>query len=158
MGPGDQDVPPLTQSRGTMSVAMTASRPSAVATVRPALDRLAQLATLGLDWDSYGAAPPSAEAIATARRLVVAAAEQLVDVVGEGVRPYAVAPLADGCVQLTWRGPSDDLEVEVGPRENVGYLLVRKRGDEETFEEGEGVSASEVLNLVARILIPRDDG
>jgi hypothetical protein len=137
---------------------MTASRSSAAATMRSVLDRLTQLAALDPDWDSYGAAPPSAEAVATARQLVLAVAERLVDVVGEQARPFAVAPLADGCVQLTWRGPSDELEVEIGPRDDVGYLLVKDRGGAESTEVAEGVTASDVLDLVERVLLARDDG
>lgn len=131
---------------------MTTSRPNPTVTMRPALDHLARLAELGPDWDSYGGVPPTAEAVATARRLVLAVANELVDVAGVEVRPHTVAPLADGCVQLTWRGRSDELEVEVGPRDDIGYLLVKRQGSEETFQEAEGVSSSEILELIGRVV------
>lgn len=137
---------------------MATHRPTARTTVQPALDRLAQLGRLGPNWDSYGGAPPSARAIAVARQLMLGVAERLADEAGERAWPYAVAPLADGCVQLTWRGPSDEIEVEIGPRDSIGYLLIKRHGDEESFEEGEGVSASDVLKIIGRVLRPRGDG
>jgi hypothetical protein len=141
-----------------MRAEMATHRRTARITVQPALDRLAQLAQLGPDWDSYGGVPPSAEAIATARQLVLGAGELLADTVGQRALPYAVAPLADGCVQLTWRGRFDEIEVEIGPRDSIGYLLIRRQGDDETFDEGERVSASKALELVGRVLLPRGDG
>ncbi len=126
--------------------------------VQPSLDRLAQLAKLDQDWDSYGGVPPSAQAIDKARQVMLAVAKRFADEVGERARPYGVAPLADGCVQLTWRGPVDELEVEIGPRDGIGYLMIKGRGNTETFEEGEGISTSETLDLVGRVLLARGDG
>jgi hypothetical protein len=143
---------------GKMWPVMTTHRSSAHVIVQPSLDRLAQLAKLGQNWDSYGGVPPSAQAIDSAHRVIVAAAERFAGEVGDRARPYAVAPLADGCVQVTWRGSVDELEVEIGPRDSVGYLLIKGRGNEETFEEGEGISTSETLDLVGRVLLARGDG
>jgi hypothetical protein len=137
---------------------MATRRSSARIIVQPSLDRPAQLAKLGQDWDSYDGVPPSAQAIDTAHRVILAAAERFADEVGERARPYVVAPLADGCVQVTWRGPVDELEVEIGPRDSIGYLLIKGRGSAETFEEGEGISASDTLDLVGRVLLARGDG
>jgi hypothetical protein len=137
---------------------MTTHRSSAYIMVQPSLDRLAQLAKLDQDWDSYGGVPPSAQAIDKARQVMLAVAKRFADEVGERARPYGVAPLADGCVQLTWRGPVDELEVEIGPRDSIGYLMIKGRGNTETFEEGEGISTSETLDLVGRVLLARGDG
>jgi hypothetical protein len=137
---------------------MTASKWDSRVSVQPVLDRLEQLARLGPNWDSYGGAPPTAQAVHAAHRLVLAVAEELTAVAGESARPYAVAPLADGCVQLTWRGPRDEVEVEIGPRDNLAYLLVKGQGSVETVEEAEDVSLSEVIDLVARVLLSAGDG
>jgi hypothetical protein len=117
---------------------------------------LDQLGRLGPNWDSYGGAPPTAQAVQAAHRLVLGVAEELA--ADESAQPYAVAPLADGCVQLTWRGPRDEIEVEVGPRDNMAYLLVKSRGASETVEEAEDVSRSEVIDLVARVLLSANGG
>jgi hypothetical protein len=138
-----------------IAVAMTASRLRATLAVRPALDRLAEFSRLESDWDSYGGSPPSAAAIAAASRLVLAVAEHLVDVVSDRARPYAAAHLADGSVQITWRGPVDELEVEIGPGESIGYLLITERGSNERYEDREDVLPAEILKLVARVLLPR---
>jgi hypothetical protein len=131
------------------------TRAEAEASLEPTLDRLARLAELGSDWDSYGGAPPSGQALATARELLFAVAERCGELVGERVRPYAVAPIADGGVQLEWRGAHRELELEIGPGGDVGYLLVERHGGERQFEEGDDLSWPKALDLVARVLTPQ---
>lgn len=137
---------------------MTASKPHVAAAVRPVLDRIDQLGWLESNWDSYGGEPPTAEATAAAASLVTAVAGKLFHEVGDRVRPYAVAPLADGCIQLTWRGVSDEIEVEVGAQGTLGYLLVRGRGEDEAYQEGDDVSEARILDLVAGVVLPPGHG
>jgi len=122
--------------------------------VQPALCRLAQLAALPTDWDSYGAAPPSLLAVSTARELLLAVDEQFGHAVGERVQPYAVAPIAGGGIQLEWRGPRAEIEVEIDSAGQLGYLVVAKQGGERTFEERDNLVRAEVVTAVARVLFP----
>lgn len=121
--------------------------------LQPVLNRLEGFASLPADWDSYGAEPISPHAIYLARRFMHAVAEQFSDLARERVRPYAVAPLVDGGVQIEWRGPGGDIEVEIGPDGALGYLLIRDDGSTRMFEERDNVSWSEMLDLVAKVLI-----
>ncbi len=125
--------------------------------VQPMLRRLAQLAALPTDWDSYGAAPPSLLALSTARELLLAVDEQFGHVVGERVQPYAVAPIADGGIHLEWRGPRAEIEVEIDLMGQQGYLVVAEQGGERTFEEKDNPVGAEVAAAVAKVLLPLPD-
>ncbi|MBI2940711.1 MAG: hypothetical protein HYY04_09775 [Chloroflexi bacterium] len=120
--------------------------------VRPELEQLEGFANLEPDWDSYGAAPISGKAISTARRLMTVVAEQFGDLLGERVRPYAVAPVADGGVYVEWRGPGGQLQVQVGPDGNLTYLLVKSVRCRRVFEERSQASSTEVLSAAAGVL------
>lgn len=63
-------------------------------TAHPLEARLAEIAALPADWDSYGARPISPVAIAETRRLLAA-------MCGDGL-PTAIVPLCKGGVQLEW--------------------------------------------------------
>ena len=129
------------------------SQPRADALVRPARERLAQISRLDRDWDSYGAEPLSQKAITRANKLLGSVGGYFADLLGEQIRPYAVAPLASGGVQLQWRGPGGDLEVEVGREGDLGYLLVEGVEPNRTFTEADEVTSSEVLDLLAGVLL-----
>lgn len=120
--------------------------------LKPTRERLSKLARLRADWDSYGANPVSGAAVVRTDRLLSEFVTSFGDLIGTGIRPYAVAPLANGGVQLEWRSPDGFLEVEVGPDGDLGYLLAEHQGNDRVFEEGDGVTAAEVLELAARIL------
>ncbi len=130
---------------------------SVAAFVQPSLRRLTRLAELPTNWDSYGAAPPSLLAISMARELLLAIDEQFGHAVGERVQPYAVAPIADGGIQLEWRGPRAEIEVEIDPMGQQGYLVVAKQGVERTFEEKDNLLRAEVVAAVAKVLLPLPD-
>lgn len=115
-------------------------------------ERLNQLTKLGPNWDSYGASPVSEVAILRSNRLLEEFLLSFADLVGASVRPYAVAPLSNGGVQLEWRGPTGFLEVEVGSEGDLGYLLAIGTGDGRTLQEGDDVTSAEILQLAARIL------
>lgn len=121
--------------------------------LRPARERLAQISRLEADWDSYGAEPPSAAAVLRANSLLQAVEESLADLVGEQIRPYALAPIADGGVQLEWRGQGKTLEIEIGPDRDLGYLLIEEDGDARSFQQEDNVSTSQIVELVAKTLI-----
>jgi len=122
--------------------------------VQPTLQRLTQLAGLPGGWDSYGAAPPSPQAIFVARELLVAVASRFGRTVGDRVRPYALAPIADGGVQIEWRGPRAEIEVEIDPIGQLGYLLIDKQGTDRAFAEHDNPTRPELIDAVASVLLP----
>ena len=63
------------------------------------------------------------------------------------------APIANGSLQLEWRSPQGNLEVEIQPDQSFSYLLIKGEGSERNFEEKNEVSLSEVLNVVSQLLI-----
>jgi hypothetical protein len=123
-----------------------------------AFQRVAQLGELGPDWDSYGAAPPAHRAIATAYGLLLTAYQHYERTVGERIRPYAIVPVADGGVQLDWRGPAAEIEVEIDPTGSIGYLYIDRRGAARTFKEENDVRLSTVIALIGMVVAPEDNG
>jgi hypothetical protein len=115
--------------------------------------RLRQLAELAPDWDSYDAAPPSALAIAMASQLLATAGERFGAQAGERLSPFAIAPIPDGGVHIEWRAPAREIEVDVGPEGQLGYLFIEGRGDTRRFREAENVSLEVILELVGRTLL-----
>jgi hypothetical protein len=122
-----------------------------------ALERLNQLTTLEPSWDSEDGLPPTACAITKATWLLTEIAEDFGSTVGAAVRPYAVAPLGDGGVQLEWRGSSCDIEVEVGSTGELAYLFIERHGAQRQFSEADGVADREIIDLISRVFpAPRD--
>lgn len=131
----------------------TAVQAHADVLLRPARERLAQISRLEADWDSYGSEPPSTTAVSRAITLLESVEESLAGLLGEQIRPYAIAPVADGGVQLEWRGGDRALEVEVGPDGDFGYLSIVEDGDARSFQEEDHVSTSQIVELIAKTLI-----
>jgi hypothetical protein len=123
-----------------------------LASLERTFERLVYLARLEPDWDSYGGAPPTTIAIARAGHLVITVAQRFHVSSGGHVAPFAAMPVADGGVQLEWRGVAEDIELDIGPDGAIGYLLIDRRQAERRFEEGDGLSWSEALDLVGRVL------
>ncbi len=120
--------------------------------VQPALDRVAQLAALPPDWDSYGANPPTEQAVARANALLLAVGRAYGGTYGPAVRPYAIAPLDDGGLQLEWRGGTGEIEVEIGPQAGLAYLFIDKTGSERSFVEQDDAAWSDVTEKIAQVL------
>jgi hypothetical protein len=80
--------------------------------LKSAMERLDRLAELGPDWDSYGAGPITAEAIATGRRIV--SLLSLVSLVAPDLSEPFVCPCNDGGLQLEWHEGGVDVEIYVG--------------------------------------------
>jgi hypothetical protein len=115
---------------------------------RGALARLARIAALENDWDSYGARPISGA--------VVALVEHLLEVSAQPKVPEpAVVPTPDGGVQLEWHIRGLDLEVAVAPSA-AGALLVSLEDEwahevtEETLLPGSAQFFDLLHRLVAR--------
>jgi hypothetical protein len=117
------------------------------------IKRIAQFADLDPDWDSYGGDPPSPVARAEASRWVEIVADLFGARAGDRAVPYSVAPLADGGVQLEWRGRNGVVELEVGPDADLGYLFLLNAEDDAQTEEGDDASWSDVLRRLLRALV-----
>ncbi len=115
----------------------------------PVLDRLIYLAGVPPDWDGEGGEEPTRMAVATAAKLVIGTVQQLQERVGERALPYVLVPLSDGGIQVEWRTGALDLEVEVGPKGELGYLRVDHRGPT-SYEAGEALSFGEALRLIGQ--------
>ena len=72
---------------------------------------------------------------------------------GAAVRPYSVAPLADGGVQIEWRGPGGIVELEVGPAGELGYLFAKDQVSGSQGEETDDASWSDGLRTLLRVLV-----
>lgn len=117
----------------------------------PIFERLKELAQLKVDWDSYGAEPVSSVALVAAFELLDAVKERLCRKVREPL-PQFIAPLADGGLQLEWSRQQDDIEVEIDPNGDLGYVLIEGQGTNRKFKEQHQVSLNEVLNLLSQFL------
>ena len=116
--------------------------------LEPVIQRFEEIASLGPDWDSYGAAVPSARALATARHLAGAVAESFAPRAGERALPATVLPLADGGLQLEWLVPGGVLEVDVDPEGRLGYLLEHRIDNRMGIDEADDTSWHGILGLL----------
>lgn len=114
--------------------------------------RLRQLSALAPDWDSYGAKPVSDKAIRATHQLLSTIRDPLGTLLGDQIQPFAIAPLADGGLQLEWRGPKGTLEVDIAPDGKLGYLLVEGQKDR-SFEEGDDVPWNRIPALMRRVMV-----
>ncbi|MHB8646742.1 MAG: hypothetical protein ACYDAR_13210 [Thermomicrobiales bacterium] len=115
-----------------------------------ATQRLDEFAMLHSGWDTYDAKPIAATAIHEARQLLAAVARQFAGQ-PDSAKPFFVAPLPYGGVQIEWRRANKEIEVEIGPDGRFGYLLTSGEDENRTFEEKDDVSADTVLDLVTRL-------
>jgi hypothetical protein len=115
-----------------------------VASESPVNRRLAEVARLEEDRDSYGGLPPTPAAIRAARRLLL----QNGSIPRQGVDPDAVFPFPNGGVQLVWERNADELQVDVGPSGDIGYLWVRRAGGARESSEAELATDEAILTLV----------
>ncbi len=138
-------------SKGAIDETSSVGNPSVH--VQSAIERLEGFRALGEDWDSYDAEPPSLRAITLARVILESVCENYELIAGERVRPYAISPLSDGGVQVEWRGPQAHLELEINTIGQISYLLVTGTGEQRKYEEAERVPWSQVMGLIAGVLI-----
>jgi hypothetical protein len=113
---------------------------------------LEEIGSLHANWDSYGAPSITKSAIKAAKGLLNTLVNAQAQRLGDAVRPYSLVPLASGGIQLTWRSlRTGELEVEVGPDGQLGYLLVPPEGLQMAVEQDD-VSPKTVVALVARVI------
>lgn len=118
-----------------------------------------RLAELEHGWGGSGEPPPSSQAINTVQRLAEDAVQRFGATSGANAEPWAIAPLDTGGLLSEWRGAGGDLELHIGPGGKIGYLLVTERDNVRHYEEGDGITLSAAIQLIARVLLgkaPRD--
>lgn len=113
---------PVGYPRAQLSIPSTATPPK---WIKPTLERLSELASLGHDWDQRGSAEVSIDVLSFAANIL-----------GQSMPPTApppsIVPLGHGGVQMLWHNQVADLEVEViQPNEVVFYCLNKVTGHEE---------------------------
>jgi len=112
------------------------------------MERLAELARLERDWDSYGGYPPSPRAVSMAKAMV----ERMAGRFDEAGIPREIMPTADGGIQLEWRGTVDELALNAAPDGTWSYLLIGHGPEGRTFEEAYGLPEADALALIFRVL------
>lgn len=101
-----------TPPTNTASTARRRDIPSLV----PFGEALQELVGLEVNWDSYGALPPSRQALEHAWRMTNVLAEN-------GVPVPQVFPTRRGGIQLEWHLPSAALEWEIDPEARSGVFI-----------------------------------
>lgn len=89
------------------------------------LTQVSSFEELAYDWDTYGALPIAAGAIARARQLLNALSLQLVYAPAVSVHVF---PMRDGGVQVELDRDSASMEIEVHPDGSQDYLLFKPDG------------------------------
>lgn len=112
--------------------------------------RLNEFAMLPPSWDTYDAKPIAATAIHEARQLLAAVARRFANQTDRAT-PFFLAPLSYGGIQIEWRRPNKEIEVEIGPDGRFGYLRITGEGENRTFEERDYISADQILECVVRL-------
>lgn len=142
----------MAQTRGDMGASALRPLPARRERGDPATSqRLAELSHLDVDWDTYGGLPPTPTAIEAARQLLALAASAT-SMNGHAMTPDAVLPFPNGGVQLIWERGADELQVDIGPTGDLGYLLVSRTGDRREATEAEAIPLDEILALVGQFL------
>jgi hypothetical protein len=102
-------------------------------------DRLAHLAALGDNWDSFGSPPVTAAALALARRVIERGVSILEEAGSVSPDPYHVAPIPGGGVQIEWRIEDRGLEVDVLPDGRIDITRAEGLTSAPAYEDHEQV-------------------
>lgn len=119
--------------------------------IQPVANRLTSFTKLGEDWDSYGAEPPTVDAVLRALMLVQEVVRRHWSSLGEGAIPWAVAPTSGG-VQLEWRSGESAVEVDIDADGNFGWIVERAEDGSMTTEEVDHASISQARQTVSQFL------
>ncbi len=127
---------------------------SSVDDLRPAFQRITELASLQANWDGYGAEPPSALAYARALQLILTLNSQSI-ARGRFRVPFTSAPIADGGLQVEWKGPNARIEVQAAPDGSFGYLIVAGAPGDREYHEADDLDLSQIVEVIHRIIDPK---
>lgn len=109
------------------------------------------LARLAPDWDSYGAATISPQAIVLAKDLVAYTAIGAASL-GIEAHPYYIGPTPNGGVHIEWQRDGREIQVEVRPNQTMGCLLIKRHDAQRDREYREDVPLVGVLWLIADVI------
>lgn len=142
------------RSRAQAAGPRAASRGAALAAshLEPTFERLEELANLEPDWDGYEGRPPSSQATAIAGCLVAGAWDRFGAQYDERAQPYEIMPIADGGLQLEWRGSAERLHLNVGPDSRISFLHVVGHGAQRAYREGDDLSRTDAYALLERVI------
>lgn len=118
----------------------------------PSFERISEMVQLPNNWDGYGAVPPTAMAVAKALTLIVSSAEETTRDIGHPIAPWTSAPIADGGLQVEWKGNRARIEVQVTPDGSYGFLAKWGRGDDVHYTENEDVALPDMVKLIVRVV------
>lgn len=118
----------------------------------PALQRLADIAELPLNWDGDGALPPTGRAVAQAALLMDRVSHADSMGLGRKAAPWTSAPIADGGLQLEWTGDTSRIEVQVSPEGDLGFLIIRGEGKGAAYEEEDEVTMGDLADRILAVL------
>lgn len=107
----------------------------------PTVEKLAQLLSLGANWDSYGARPIDPQ-------LPLAALQLLASVMRNSSPPPDVVPTSRGTIQLEWHRDGVDLETDV---RLPGVYRVCFESSTDSWERELNGDASIVAAIIAQI-------
>lgn len=113
--------------------------------------RLADLARLEEDWDSYGAAPIAPGAIKLAAHLMRRVLMHRSYPPGFA-EPYFVGPIPHGGVEIEWRNCDKRVEIDVRPDSSLDVLTVTGTGPSTRREARQNVPVMDALRLIEGIL------
>jgi hypothetical protein len=116
------------------------------------IERITSLTRLGDDWDTYGGAPVTSSAAASATNVLRSFAEAYEGSSYIVVRPHSIAPLASGGVNVEWRGPFGELTLEVYPDGRLGCYTVESRDGQTTERDEEEPALQTVMTSLRHIL------
>jgi hypothetical protein len=106
------------------------------------LDKISNLET---NWDSNGAAPPSADSIQASREI-------LDELAGDLILPSTIVPSAEGGVSVYFMTGNRTAYVESDNQGSQVLVLHDQDGDTEVFELGQDIQRTEVSNRIVAYL------
>ncbi len=117
-----------------------------------ASDQLDAMAKLKRNWDSYGGEPPSRVAMGSADLMLRMVHTNFGRLGSLQSQPQAVAPRADGGVQMEWSTPPFEIAVHVDASGAMGYLSIDRRGSRPIYREVPSASFNDVLQAIATVV------
>jgi hypothetical protein len=107
-------------------------------------EALQELVELEVNWDSYGALPPSRQALEHAWRMTNVLVEN-------GVPVPQVFPTRRGGIQLEWHLPSATLEWEIDPEARSGVFIFDDHASGERIDGEMPADLDRLVQAAARI-------
>lgn len=120
--------------------------------LRQDLERIDSLQKLADNWNTYGGVPVTIRAAASASDVLRSLASEDERPNYTLVRPYGIAPLASGGLNLEWRGSHGEMTIEVYPDGRLGCYTVESR-DGETVERDEENPAMTAISASLRCIL-----